>query len=121
MTKDGALSFAEFCTAMHLVVLRVRNFELPNELPEKLQPYAPLIDFNTDAPLKQQITHTNEESILNVSDIEDIGVGSPGQPPRMVSGPTGGSLVQFSLKPQVPNDAQIAHPVALRYNQNQQQ
>jgi hypothetical protein len=34
---------------MHLVVLRVRNFDLPNELPEKLQPYAPLIDFNTDA------------------------------------------------------------------------
>ncbi len=48
MTKDGALSFAEFCTAMHLVVLRVRSFELPNELPAKLQPYAPLIDFNTD-------------------------------------------------------------------------
>jgi len=44
VTKDGALSFPEFCTAMHLVVLRVRNFELPNELPEKLQPYAPLID-----------------------------------------------------------------------------
>jgi len=49
VTKEGALSFPEFCTAMHLVVLRVRNFELPNELPEKLQPYAPLIDFNNKA------------------------------------------------------------------------
>ena len=36
---DGALSFSEFCTAMHLVVLRVRNYDLPDELPAKLQPY----------------------------------------------------------------------------------
>lgn len=53
MTNDGALSFAEFCTAMHLVVLRVRNFELPDELPAKLQPYAPLIDFNSEAALNK--------------------------------------------------------------------
>lgn len=54
VTKDGALSFAEFCTAMHLVVLRVRNFDLPNELPAKLQPYAPLIDFNSETSLNKE-------------------------------------------------------------------
>jgi len=65
VTKDGALSFAEFCTAMHLVVLRVRNFELPNELPEKLQPYAPLIDFNNEAtPVSKFSKNQNEDSIV---------------------------------------------------------
>lgn len=63
VTKDGALSFAEFCTAMHLVVLRVRNFDLPNELPAKLQPYPPLIDFNSETSLNT--TTSSAKSILN--------------------------------------------------------
>ena len=45
VNRDGALSFSEFCTAMHLVVLRVRDYDLPDELPAQLQPYTPLIDF----------------------------------------------------------------------------
>jgi hypothetical protein len=48
VTKDGALSLNEFCTAMHLVVLRVRNFELPAELPSQLQPHSPLISLNAE-------------------------------------------------------------------------
>jgi hypothetical protein len=63
VTKDGALSFAEFCTAMHLVVLRVRNFELPIELPAKLQPYPPLIDFNSETSLNTKFV-VNEESMV---------------------------------------------------------
>lgn len=63
VTKDGALSFAEFCTAMHLVVLRVRNFPLPDELPAKLQPYPPLIDFNSETSLNT--TADSARSILN--------------------------------------------------------
>lgn len=62
VTRDGALSLAEFSTAMHLVVLRVRNFDLPDELPAKLQPYAPLIDFNSDA------THSTENAINKNTD-----------------------------------------------------
>lgn len=115
VTKDGALSFAEFCTAMHLVVLRVRNFDLPNELPEKLQPYAPLIDFNNDAPINSKAQ--NEDSIVHASDPEEV--GSPNQQSSR-NAPTGESLVQFSLKPQIPSDVQIAHPVALRYSSNNQ-
>lgn len=51
---------------MHLVVLRVRNFDLPNELPVKLQPYAPLIDFNTDAPNNpiRKVNKINEGSMV---------------------------------------------------------
>ena len=62
VTKDGALSFAEFCTAMHLVVLRVRNFELPDQLPVKLQPYAPLIDFNSETNLASGVTPSHATS-----------------------------------------------------------
>ena len=68
VTKDGVLSFAEFCTAMHLVVLRVRNFDLPSELPAKLQPYAPLIDFNSETNLNANKSHPqkfNEDTLLH--------------------------------------------------------
>lgn len=38
VTKDGALSLEEFNTAMHLVVLRRNNIELPDTLPPSLVP-----------------------------------------------------------------------------------
>ena len=38
MTKDGALSLDEFNTAMHLVVLRKNNIDLPETLPPCLVP-----------------------------------------------------------------------------------
>lgn len=38
VTKDGALSLAEFNTAMHLVVLRRNNIPLPDTLPPSLVP-----------------------------------------------------------------------------------
>jgi len=43
VNRDGALSLDEFCTAMHLVVLRRNDIELPDNLPPVLQPYAPLV------------------------------------------------------------------------------
>ncbi|CAF1090622.1 unnamed protein product [Didymodactylos carnosus] len=51
VNHDGALSLAEFCTAMHLVVLRVNSFELPDELPAQLLPYTPLIDLSDTTSL----------------------------------------------------------------------
>ena len=42
MNRDGALSLEEFCTAMHLVVLRRNEIELPDHLPPALVPYVPL-------------------------------------------------------------------------------
>ena len=48
VTKDGALSLEEFCTAMHLVVLRRNNIKLPDILPDKLIPVsAKLIPVST--------------------------------------------------------------------------
>lgn len=38
ITKDGALSLAEFKLAMHLVVLRRNNITLPKKLPPSLVP-----------------------------------------------------------------------------------
>lgn len=38
VTKDGALSLAEFKLAMHLVVLRRNNITLPKKLPPSLVP-----------------------------------------------------------------------------------
>jgi hypothetical protein len=46
VNHDGALSLAEFCTAMHLVVLRLNGFQLPDDLPSQLQPFTPLIDLS---------------------------------------------------------------------------
>jgi len=43
VNRDGALSLDEFCTAMHLVVLRRNDIELPDTLPPMLQPYTPLV------------------------------------------------------------------------------
>lgn len=123
VTRDGALSFAEFCTAMHLVVLRVRNFELPNELPSKLQPYAPLIDFNTEtiaANIKDRKTSA-DDSMLNASDQDELTLSSPTQSSTRYMNQTNQSSdkpLVFSIKPQIPSDAQIAHPVALRYTNN---
>ena len=42
VNKDGALSLDEFCTAMHLVVLRRNDVQLPESLPPSLMPYLPL-------------------------------------------------------------------------------
>lgn len=41
VNRDGALSLEEFCTAMHLVVLRRNDIELPDHLPPSLMPYVP--------------------------------------------------------------------------------
>ena len=47
VNRDGALSLDEFCTAMHLVVLRRNDIELPDTLPPMLQPYTPLVTSGT--------------------------------------------------------------------------
>lgn len=41
VNRDGALSLEEFCTAMHLVVLRRNDIDLPQTLPPSLMPYVP--------------------------------------------------------------------------------
>ena len=39
LNQDGALNLEEFCIAMHLVVLRRNEIEIPDRLPFALMPY----------------------------------------------------------------------------------
>lgn len=47
MTKDGALSLPEFKIAMHLVVLRRNNIQLPDVLPPSLVSAVPVTSTTT--------------------------------------------------------------------------
>lgn len=68
VNHDGALSLAEFCTAMHLVVLRVNGFELPDELPPQLQPYTPLIDLSDSTTILPAINNDQPDNWANFKD-----------------------------------------------------
>ena len=60
MDHDGFLSLEEFVVAMHLVVLRRNDVELPEHLPPALMPYAPLHSdepFAADLPPGSTLKH----------------------------------------------------------------
>nr|CAD7405302.1 unnamed protein product [Timema poppensis] len=86
VTKDGALSLEEFNTAMHLVVLRRNNIELPDALPPCLVPPRPA------------------KAWTKFVDSPTSSVSSPGPKP-----------VNFDFhKSAVEQDPKILHPVPLR-------
>ncbi len=89
VNHDGALSLAEFSTAMHLVVLRLNGFPLPDELPPQLQPYTPLIDLSDAA------TTTTTENWANFQ-------------------PTTDSPKQFTYAQPIADNHRIVAPVAVR-------
>jgi hypothetical protein len=118
VNHDGALSLAEFCTAMHLVVLRVNGLELPNELPAQLQPYTPLIDLSdTTTILPQPTIHSSNEHAENWANFKDTTndinqhttssldetMNSPNHIPK-----------QFTYAPPVADNYRIVAPVAVR-------
>ncbi|CAF0862772.1 unnamed protein product [Didymodactylos carnosus] len=128
VNHDGALSLAEFCTAMHLVVLRVNSFELPDELPAQLMPYTPLIDLSdttsltsTEVPPSQTLVDSaitpaamiTKPTILgavppavwtNFNDLESESIASPQSRPK-----------EFTFAPPVSSDShKILAPVPLR-------
>jgi hypothetical protein len=73
VTKDGALSLDEFNTAMHLVVLRRNNIDLPDTLPPSLvPPHQAHINVAPAEPLSR------EESPPSLSPP----TGEPTSPPR---------------------------------------
>ncbi|KAL1469947.1 hypothetical protein MTO96_024730 [Rhipicephalus appendiculatus] len=97
--KDGALSIEEFCTAMHLVVLRRNNIELPETLPPCLIPKVPAtkgVDV-VDATAYQMPPHPVTQPVR---------IASPkGHTPPPSKEP---------LSPQNKEDPRILHPVARR-------
>ncbi|RZF41313.1 hypothetical protein LSTR_LSTR000027 [Laodelphax striatellus] len=125
VTKDGALSLAEFNTAMHLVVLRRNNIPLPDTLPAALMP-APAAPAQDDVssplaappppvppPQPPSPTPSNTESASSPHrgkewtkffDSPTSSVSSPGPKP-----------VNFDFhKSAVEQDPKILHPVPLR-------
>ncbi|XP_071115348.1 ralBP1-associated Eps domain-containing protein 1-like isoform X4 [Haliotis cracherodii] len=65
LNRDGALSLEEFCIAMHLVVLRRNEIELPERLPLSLMPYATLTSdepFAADLPPGSTLKRTTPPS-----------------------------------------------------------
>lgn len=118
VTKDGALSLDEFNTAMHLVVLRRNNIDLPDTLPPSLVPLRQ--SQVTVAPAEPP---SREESPPSLSPSG----GEPASPPRskewtkFIDSPTssmsspGPKPVNFDFhKSAVEQDPKILHPVALR-------
>jgi hypothetical protein len=95
VNHDGVLSLSEFCTAMHLVVLRVRNYDLPNELPAKLQPYDLLTNFDEQ---QQQLIKQQQKSSIDLN-----------------------SPIAFSGSPQINSEQKLIQPKAIRAQNQQQQ
>ena len=73
VTKDGALSLEEFNTAMHLVVLRRNNIDLPDTLPPSLVPPR-----QGQVPVSTAEPPSREESPPSLSPP----TGEPAAPPR---------------------------------------
>ena len=79
---------------MHLVVLRVNGFELPDELPSQLQPYTPLIDLSDTTTILPQIneqpenwaTFKNSNSELTNNTTLNIDE-NPNSPKQFIYGP----------------------------------
>ncbi|XP_067142995.1 ralBP1-associated Eps domain-containing protein 1 isoform X2 [Centruroides vittatus] len=90
--KDGALTIEEFCTAMHLVVLRRNNIDLPDVLPPSLVPRIP-----------QRVPEENRTYPTTQHQQQYQSVGSPKQ-----NTPTD------LMSPQNKEDPRILHPVAVR-------
>ncbi|XP_054267452.1 ralBP1-associated Eps domain-containing protein 1-like [Macrosteles quadrilineatus] len=106
VTKDGALSLAEFNVAMHLVVLRRNNIPLPDVLPPALLPSVTGSRASSPALSTAGSTsspHRGKEWTKFV-DSPTSSVSSPGPKP-----------VNFDFhKSAVEQDPKILHPVPLR-------
>lgn len=140
VTKDGALSLAEFCTAMHLVVLRRNKIALPKQLPPALDPLqmfeaTPQLPVTTVPPTavaleKDPPSHQPKGSVVtsNQAVVVDAGPGAAQHWTKFVDSPTGSVAspgpqpVNFDFKrAQVEQDPRILHPVALRLTPESQQ
>ncbi|KAH9491537.1 hypothetical protein Btru_030879 [Bulinus truncatus] len=109
---DGALSLEEFCIAMHLVVLRRNDIELPDHLPISLMPYSALASdepFAADLPPGSTLKRATPPSPqTNVEKWTAFGQESPDS-----NGvPSPAHLVNFEFsKPSADPELKIVQPV----------
>jgi len=123
VTKDGCLSLEEFLTAMHLVVLRRNDIQLPDELPQCLKP-STLQNKLRDRHNKESYNTIEERLLLDMTDGDVVDVatsvgGKAGTDTDSALSPDGSLMsspgrpkpVQFDAAIRDPN---IACPVPLR-------
>ncbi|CAH1798719.1 unnamed protein product, partial [Owenia fusiformis] len=121
VNKDGALSLEEFFAAMHLVVLRRNDIELPDHLPPSLIPYIPLTasdePFAADLPPGSTIKRTTPTTPPANMWVPTVTYPIDSPASSSVSSP-GCKPVNFDFRPIQPDPLslhqEIAHPVALR-------
>ncbi|XP_064488580.1 ralBP1-associated Eps domain-containing protein 1-like isoform X2 [Ornithodoros turicata] len=73
--KDGALTLEEFCTAMHLVVLRRNNINIPDVLPAALVPSIP------QPALQKSAEAVSGQGPRSNYQVKGTSSGAPPQPP----------------------------------------
>lgn len=131
--KDGALSLEEFCTAMHLVVLRRNNIDLPETLPPSLVPTVSqkanedsLIIPAAQVQTTHAVMHQGATSPKQTSPGEVLSPQSKewtkfnDSPTSSLSSP-GMKPVNFDFSAaSVEQDPRILHPVALRLSPDRQ-
>ncbi|KAF8796987.1 ralBP1-associated Eps domain-containing protein 1-like [Argiope bruennichi] len=128
--KDGALSIEEFCTAMHLVVLRRNNIDLPDVLPPSLVPkvFQKTTEADVNIPNQAQTvpTQSHVSSPKQTSPSELVSPQSKewtkfnDSPTSSLSSP-GMKPVNFDFSAaSVEQDPKILHPVALRLSPERQ-
>ncbi|XP_035222743.1 ralBP1-associated Eps domain-containing protein 1-like, partial [Stegodyphus dumicola] len=128
--KDGALSIEEFCTAMHLVVLRRNNIDLPDVLPPSLVPKIPKTSEADVYIIPNQAQNLPQSHAVgspkNTSPSELLSPQSKewtkfnDSPTSSLSSP-GMKPVNFDFSAaSVEQDPKILHPVALRLSPERQ-
>ncbi|XP_054712404.1 ralBP1-associated Eps domain-containing protein 1-like [Uloborus diversus] len=128
--KDGALSIEEFCTAMHLVVLRRNNIDLPDVLPPSLVPRLKKTseDVNIVPNQSQNASQSHVASSPKQTSPSEIVSPQSKEWTKFNDSPTS-SLSSPGMKPvnfdfsaaSVEQDPKILHPVAVRLSPERQQ
>uniref|UniRef100_A0A0K2UTF4 Putative LOC100161177 [Acyrthosiphon pisum] n=1 Tax=Lepeophtheirus salmonis TaxID=72036 RepID=A0A0K2UTF4_LEPSM len=118
VSKDGCLSLEEFLTAMHLVVLRRNEIDLPEELPSCLQPLEIrqklLIDRHNKDLYDNRHLHISSKTTIIPS---KSGILSSNDPPSPSTSPLSSpkpANFDFHHRDQLKRDPNIVAPVAVR-------
>lgn len=122
LNRDGELSLEEFCIAMHLVVLRRHEIEIPDRLPFSLMPYT---SFTNEEPFA--VDHPSGGTLKRAtppdtppSHPQSIGENWPEQVVQDGSSDTASDVASPSVKPlnfasvPVSESDKIIHPIAMR-------
>ena len=106
---DGCLSLEEFCTAMHLVILRRNNVRIPDRLPAQLQPYELLTGPEGDLDGGFAALH---DDVDMETPAQVVGKGEPGKAAQKEEDPTLQSFSSTTEEEELTGRPRKARPVA---------